>query len=88
MAEEIPQDPQQQQNYQLVIDERDLRTIYSNSYRIHATADEVVVDLKLQHARSESATGPAAAVDFEDQRSCGAELPECQAAGLVAGPIW
>jgi len=47
MAEEIPTDPQQaaQQNFQLVIDERDLRTIYSNSYRIHATADEVVVDL-------------------------------------------
>jgi len=45
MAEEISTDQQQAQNYQLVIDERDLRTVYSNSYRIHATADEVVVDL-------------------------------------------
>jgi hypothetical protein len=33
------------QNVQLVVDERELRTVYSNAYRIHATADEVVIDL-------------------------------------------
>lgn len=32
-------------NVQVLLDERELRQIYSNAYRIHATADEVVVDL-------------------------------------------
>jgi hypothetical protein len=44
MAEDIT-GGEQQQNISLVVDERDLRMIYSNAYRIHATADEVVVDL-------------------------------------------
>jgi hypothetical protein len=36
---------QQQQNVQLVLDERDMRTTFINAYRIHTTAEEVVVDL-------------------------------------------
>jgi hypothetical protein len=44
MAEEIQQDSSQPQ-VQVLLDERDLRQIYSNAYRIHATADEVVIDL-------------------------------------------
>jgi Protein of unknown function (DUF3467) len=32
-------------NVQVLLDERELRQIYSNAYRIHATADEVIVDL-------------------------------------------
>jgi hypothetical protein len=34
-----------QANVQVLLDERELRQIYSNAYRIHATAGEVVVDL-------------------------------------------
>jgi len=35
----------QQGNVQVMLDERELRTIYSNAYRIHTAAEEVVVDL-------------------------------------------
>jgi hypothetical protein len=45
MADEISTDPATQQGMQVMIDERELKTHYSNAYRIHATADEVVVDL-------------------------------------------
>src|SRR5271163_4842033 len=44
MAEEVHPDPQQP-GVQVLLDERDLRQIYSNSYRIHMTADEVIIDL-------------------------------------------
>ncbi len=43
MAEDIQPDPQQ--NVQVMLDERELKTFYSNAYRIHVTADEVVIDL-------------------------------------------
>ena len=33
------------QNVQVLLDERDLKTTYSNAYRIHTSAEEVVVDL-------------------------------------------
>ena len=37
--------PQQQgQNLQVFLDERDLRSIYANSCRIHVTTDEVVLE--------------------------------------------
>jgi hypothetical protein len=32
------------QNVQLVLDERDMKTTFANAYRIHTTAEEVVVD--------------------------------------------
>src|ERR1700753_1180740 len=44
MAEDTIQDSSQP-GVQVLLDERELRQIYSNAYRIHATADEVVVDL-------------------------------------------
>ena len=48
MAEEMQQgtegQPGQQQGVQVVLDEREMRTIFSNAYRIHTTAEEVVVD--------------------------------------------
>jgi len=34
-----------QQNVQVNLDERDLRTTFANAYRIHTTAEEVVLDL-------------------------------------------
>ncbi|HVT87482.1 MAG TPA: DUF3467 domain-containing protein [Tepidisphaeraceae bacterium] len=37
------QDPQQQ--VQVFLDERELKTLYSNAYRIHTAADEVIIDM-------------------------------------------
>jgi hypothetical protein len=44
MAEEIVQ-AGEQSSVQVVLDERDLKIIFSNAYRIHTTAEEVVIDL-------------------------------------------
>ena len=44
MAEETQQEPQQQQ-IQVQLDERELRTVYTNAYRIHTAPEEVVIDL-------------------------------------------
>ena len=43
MADELT-DPTQS-GMHVMVDERELKTHYSNAYRIHATADEVIVDL-------------------------------------------
>ena len=43
MAEEQNQAGQQEQ-LQLVLDEREMRTGFANAYRIHHTAEEVVLD--------------------------------------------
>jgi hypothetical protein len=46
MAEDSQQSPAQgDQQVQVLLDERELRTVYSNAYRIHTAAEEVVVDL-------------------------------------------
>jgi hypothetical protein len=54
MSEETPSaagsqpfatEPPQQQQIQVMLDERELRTIYSNAYRFHTTADEVIMDV-------------------------------------------
>ncbi len=50
MADELTQQPGTeggqagQQGVQVVLDEREMRTVFSNAYRIHTTAEEVVVD--------------------------------------------
>ncbi len=33
------------QGVQVLLDERELRTIYTNAYRIHTSAEEVILDL-------------------------------------------
>jgi hypothetical protein len=44
--ENVPSgDPNQQPGVQVMLDERELRTLYANAYRIHTSAEEVVVDL-------------------------------------------
>src|ERR1700760_584091 len=46
MAEETPTTTTTEQaGVQVVLDERDLKIIFSNAYRIHTTAEEVVIDL-------------------------------------------
>ena len=44
MAEDIVPTGEQS-SVQVVLDERELKTIFSNAYRIHTTAEEVVIDL-------------------------------------------
>ena len=44
MAEEQIPTAADQQQLQLVLDERDMRTGFANAYRIHHTAEEVVLD--------------------------------------------
>jgi len=44
MSEDTNTAEGQQPNVQLVLDERDMRTTFVNAYRIHTTAEEVVVD--------------------------------------------
>lgn len=34
-----------QQQVQVFLDERELKTLYSNAYRIHTAADEVIIDM-------------------------------------------
>ena len=34
-----------QQGVQVMLDERDMKTMYANAYRIHTSAEEVIVDL-------------------------------------------
>ena len=43
MSEEMISDPANQQ-VQLVVDEREMRTAFANGYRIYTTGEEVVVD--------------------------------------------
>ncbi len=47
MAEDIQVEGQQQpqQSVQVLLDERELRTTYTNAYRIHTAPEEVVIDL-------------------------------------------
>ncbi len=46
-----------QPQVQVLLDERDLRTIFSNAYRIHTTAEEVVVDLGFNMPNPNPQTG-------------------------------
>lgn len=46
-----------QPGVQVLLDERELRQIYSNAYRIHATADEVIIDLGFNMPNPNPQTG-------------------------------
>jgi hypothetical protein len=59
MAEDIPTIHSDASNpgVQVLLDERELRQIYSNSYRIHATNDEVIIDLGFNMPNPNPQTG-------------------------------
>ena len=57
MAEESMESSPSSPNVQVLLDERELRQIYSNSYRIHATNDEVVIDLGFNMPNPNPQTG-------------------------------
>src|SRR5271155_3409690 len=44
MAEETPPTEEPRPNMQVMLDERELRTSFANGYRIHTTAEEVIID--------------------------------------------
>ena len=49
MAEDTTSTPemvtQQPQGVQVLLDERELRSLYANAYRIHTSSEEVIIDL-------------------------------------------
>ena len=45
MAEDVQQPEGQPQGVQVLLDERELKTTYTNAYRIHTAPEEVVIDL-------------------------------------------
>ena len=47
----------QQGVVQVVLDEREMRTVFSNAYRIHTTAEEVVVDFGFNMANPNPQSG-------------------------------
>lgn len=59
MAEEnTTQEGQQpQQQVQILLDERELRTVYTNAYRIHQAPEEVVIDLGFNMANPNQQPG-------------------------------
>ncbi len=48
-----------QQGVQVLLDERDLKTLYSNAYRIHTSSEEVIVDLGFNMVNPNPQTGQA-----------------------------
>jgi hypothetical protein len=60
MAEETqpqPQGGEQQQQVQLLLDESQMKTSFANAYRIHTTAEEVVLDFGFNMANPNPAGG-------------------------------
>lgn len=49
----------QAQNVQVLLDERELRTTYTNAYRIHTAPEEVVIDLGFNMANPNPQSGQA-----------------------------
>jgi hypothetical protein len=56
MAEDVQpaETPAPQQNVQVLVDERELRTVYANAYRIHPAPEEVVIDFVFNMANPNS----------------------------------
>lgn len=50
---------QQQQQIQVMLDERDMRTLYANAYRIHTAPEEVVIDLGFNMPNPNNQAGQA-----------------------------
>jgi len=45
MSDEIATPEAQQQGIQLIVDDREVKTVYANAYRINTAPEEVIVDL-------------------------------------------
>src|SRR5947207_2046764 len=58
-------DAAQQQGVQVLLDERELRTMYTNAYRIHTAAEEVVIDFGFNMPNPNSQPGGQAQLLFK-----------------------
>lgn len=69
MADETTTPPvqQQDQNVQLIVDDRDLKTTYTNGYFINQTAEEVVVDFGFNMPRPGQDGKPAVLFKLTDR---------------------
>ncbi len=47
----------EQQQIQVMLDEREMRTLYANAYRIHTAAEEIVIDLGFNMANPNAQPG-------------------------------
>jgi hypothetical protein len=63
MAEETPAPEgsvQGDQQVQVLLDERELKSMYANAYRIHTTVEEVIIDLGFNMPNPNPQAGPQA----------------------------
>ena len=67
MADETPPAAPADQNVQLVVDDRDLRTTYTNGYLINQTAEEVVVDFGFNMPRPNQGGQPQVMFKLTDR---------------------
>lgn len=67
MADETPAagDQPQQQQVQVMLDEREMRTTYTNAYRINTAAEEVIVDLGFNMPNPNQQQGQAPSLLFK-----------------------
>lgn len=67
MAEELPADAGQQQGQQVqvMLDDRDMRSLYTNAYRIHTAVEEVVMDLGFNMPNPNQQPGQAPSLLFK-----------------------
>ena len=57
MADDTSIEGGEQPQVQILVDERELRTLYSNSYRIHTALEEVVLDIGFNMANPNQQQG-------------------------------
>ncbi|HEY8667360.1 MAG TPA: DUF3467 domain-containing protein [Tepidisphaeraceae bacterium] len=57
MAEDTTAAAADAQNVQLMLDERDMKSMFANAYRIHTTAEEVVIDFGFNMLNPNPQTG-------------------------------
>lgn len=67
MADETTPAPTDPNNVQLVVDDRDLRTTYTNGYFINQTAEEVVVDFGFNMPRPNQGGQPQVLFKLTDR---------------------
>src|SRR5213076_742275 len=66
MSEEVQIAPEQQpQGVQVLLDERELRSVYANAYRIHTSSEEVIIDLGFNMPNPNQQAGTGAQLLFK-----------------------
>ena len=66
MSEETQIAPEQQpQGVQVLLDERELRSVYANAYRIHTSSEEVIIDLGFNMPNPNQQAGAGAQLLFK-----------------------